>query len=225
MRPRTVGAVGTSLAVAFVGAKAARTTEGHRCVPLFRTGPTDVTSRPLARHPGSKRGVSIGEVPLSAGSLLWDEDCPEQMPGSVLEPHALMPRATARRGTRRMAPAISAVVGRQLARTRAMDLIASGGLDPGGCRVVWNVSGRAVIHPVAQVQVPPMESLHPVRRIGTFKGAESRISMLPVARGGKVTMIEMDSNLEAHHGTELSMDRRVSEIFCQGTVGIAQWRT
>lgn len=96
-----------------------------------------------------------------------------------------------------------------------MDLIASGDLDPGACRVVWNVNDRAVIHPVGQVQIPSTDYLRPVRRIGTFKGAESRISMFPVARGGKVTMLELDSNLELHHGTELSMDRRVSEIFAQ----------
>lgn len=137
-----------------------------------------------------------------------------QSPG-LPDPHPLIPKATAKRGTRRMAPEIRAVIGKKLSRTRSSELIASGAIDPGRCIVVWNVKDRAVKHPVTQVQVPSTADLRPVRRIGTYRGAQSRISMYPVMRGAEVTMVELESQLELHHGIQLSLDPLVGDILAQ----------
>ncbi|MDO7868164.1 hypothetical protein [Nocardioides jiangxiensis] len=131
------------------------------------------------------------------------------------ETHPLMPRSTARRGTRRMAPSMREAVGRSLTRQQTIDLIASGDLDPSRCRVIWNVNDKPVIHPIGEVKVPSLRGLRPARRIGTFKGAESRIAMLPVMRGEYATMLELESQLELAHATELVLDPKVTEIFSQ----------
>lgn len=133
----------------------------------------------------------------------------------IPEPHPLMPKATARRGTRRMAPEVRAAVGPTLTRVRAAELMAGGEIDPGRCSVVWNLGGRGVTHPISQVQVPSMDLLHPVRRIGTHRRAESKIAMLPVLRCGEVTMLELESLLELHHAIELSLDPRTDTLLAQ----------
>ncbi|NPC98737.1 hypothetical protein [Nocardioides sp. zg-DK7169] len=112
-------------------------------------------------------------------------------------------------------PAIRAAVGSLMPRVDAEALIASGDLDPGRCQIVWNVRDRAVIHPVSQMQVPSLEAVKSVRRIGTYKGAQSRIAMYPVIREGKATMLELESQLERFHALKLSLDPRVSDLLAQ----------
>ena len=157
---------------------------------------------------GLEGGWSVAEVTLVR------EVAAERSEG-IAQPHPLIPKATARRGTKRMAPEVRAVVGPTLTRARAAELMAAGKLDPGRCSVVWNLRGRPVSHPITQVQIPSLDSLLPVRRIGTHKRAESRIAMFPVLRGGGVTMLELESQLELHHAIELSLDPRVETLVAQ----------
>lgn len=167
------------------------------------------------RTAGAHQLVADGGPEVTGANASAVEASRDDAAGRLPEPHALIPKATARRGTRRMAPEIRAVVGKVLTRSRAMEVIGSGQLDPGRCKVVWNVRDRAVAHPVSEMQIPSLEELRPVRRIGTYKGAGSRMAMYPVLRGGKVTMLELESRLELDHATALSLDPRVSEIFAQ----------
>lgn len=131
-------------------------------------------------------------------------------------PHEASPAATARRGTRRIPPAIRGLVGRQLSRDRAIALISEGQLDERPVRVVWKVGDAAVVQTVSDLAIPPGEGLvQPVRRIGTYDGARSRIAMFPVLREGRAFMLTLDSSLELAWAQALDMHPDVSALYAQ----------
>lgn len=131
-------------------------------------------------------------------------------------PHEMSPAATAKKGTRRIPPAIRRLVGRQLTRERAMALVHSGQLEEVRARVVWKVGESAVVQPVQDLAIPSDACLvEPVRRIGTHEGAHSRIAMLPVIREGRAFMLTLDSGLELAWAQALDMHPDVSTLYGQ----------
>lgn len=130
-------------------------------------------------------------------------------------PHPDMPKATARKGTRRMPTRVRELLGKPLTREAAHELIASGQLNPAHCTVVWNVNECPVAQPVRDLAAPAMDRVLPIRRIGTHQEATNSIAMYPVLRDGCVLMISMESRLELGHATEISFDPAVSTIYAQ----------
>lgn len=130
-------------------------------------------------------------------------------------PHPDMPKATARKGTRRMPPRVRELLGKPLTRELAHELIATGQLDPARCTVVWNVNDCPVAQPARDLAVPAGLGVLPIRRIGTHQDATNLIAMYPVLRDGWVLMISMESRLELGHTAQLSFDPDVSTIYAQ----------
>lgn len=126
-----------------------------------------------------------------------------------------MPRATAKRGTRRIPVAVRSLLGRSLPRERAAEFIREGELCPARCSVIWNVGGLAVAQPIGEVAIPRSLDLLPVRRVGTYKGAPNAIAMFPVMRDGYALMLTVESLLELHHLTRLSFDPGITAMYAQ----------
>lgn len=131
------------------------------------------------------------------------------------EPHPAMPKATARKGTRRIPKQVRKLLGTPLTRESATELIASGELSSTKCSVVWNVNGRPLVQPVGDVAVPPGVGVQPVRRIGTYQQATHLIAMYPVIRDGYSLMLTVESRLELAWLQQLDFDARVSAIYAQ----------
>ena len=83
-------------------------------------------------------------------------------------------------------------------------------------RVVWKVGETAVVQSVQDLAIPnPAHLVEPVRRVGTYEGAHSRIAMLPVMREGRAFMLTLDSGLELAWGHALVMHPDVSVLYAQ----------
>lgn len=131
-------------------------------------------------------------------------------------PHETSPAATARGGARRIPPNVRRLVGRQLPRERATALVNAGQVGVSGGRMVWKVGERAVVQPFQDLSIPgPTYAVEPVRRVGTYEGAPSRIAMFPVIRDGRALMLTFDSGLELAWGQTLDMHRGVSALYAQ----------
>lgn len=130
-------------------------------------------------------------------------------------PHPAMPKATARKGTRRIPRRVRELLGTPLTREVAAELMRSGGLSTAKCSVVWNVDDRPMVQPVADLSVPPGLGVLPVRRIGTYQQATHLIAMYPVLRDGYSLMLTVESRLELAWLQQLDFDARVSAIYAQ----------
>lgn len=130
-------------------------------------------------------------------------------------PHPAMPKATARKGTRRIPRRVRELLGTPLTRELAIELMRSGELSSAKCSVVWNVDGRPLVQPVGDLSVPPGEGVLPVRRIGTYQQATHLIAMYPVLRDGYALMLTLESRLELAWTQQLDFDARVSAIYAQ----------
>ncbi|HTW16167.1 MAG TPA: hypothetical protein VMF51_13615 [Nocardioides sp.] len=97
-----------------------------------------------------------------------------------------------------------------------MALVASGQMDDVRARVVWKVAESAVVQSVLDFAIPtPAYLVEPVRRVGTYEGARSRIAMLPVVREGRALMLTLDSGLELAWAHALVMHPDVSALYAQ----------
>jgi hypothetical protein len=130
-------------------------------------------------------------------------------------PHPAMPKATARKGTRRIPRRVRELLGTSLTRELAAQLMRSGELSTAKCSVVWNVDDRPSVQPVADLAVPPGDGVLPVRRIGTYQQATHLIAMYPVLRDGYSLMLTVESRLELAWLQQLDFDARVSAIYAQ----------
>lgn len=113
------------------------------------------------------------------------------------------------------------LLGRPLGREPALALMDAGGLGPSECSVVWCVKGRGVVQPVTQMAVPTRE-VAPVRRVGSFLGAGSRIAMYPVEVDGYCMMLTVESKLELRHAQQLVMRPGLSNL--RGQPCVLVWR-
>lgn len=107
------------------------------------------------------------------------------------------------------------LVGGQLSRVRALELVVCGEVRPEAATVVWKVAGRTVIEDIGRVSLPPIDLLDPVRRLGSYPGAPNQIAMLPVIRGGRAFMLTLDSGLEFAWAAALDMHPDVDDVFAQ----------
>ena len=93
--------------------------------------------------------------------------------------------------------------------------MARGEVEPGACEVIWNVNGKPLRQPLADLQVPNGLDLLPVRRIGTYVGARNRIGMYPVLREGRALFLCAESRLEMTWFRALDIDPQVSWMHAQ----------
>lgn len=117
-------------------------------------------------------------------------------PGVIPPPHPQMPKATARRGTKRIPDHIREHLLPPMSQRDVVAALDEGALDPVFSKVVWNVGGRARVQSGAGVVVPDGLRLQGVRRLGTYPGAPNRIGHYPVVRDGKALLLATESRLE-----------------------------
>jgi len=107
-----------------------------------------------------------------------------------------MPKATARRGWKRVPDHIRKHMQPPMSKAGAEEALAAGSLDPTQGRVIWNVAGRPVRQAVTRFEVPDGLRLEPARRIGTRPDAPNRIGNYPVYRDGCALSLAVESRLE-----------------------------
>lgn len=131
-------------------------------------------------------------------------------------PHEESPAATARRGARRYPRRVLELLERRLPKAQALRLVLAGEMEDSRVRVVWKVGASAVIQRIESLAIPARSHLVvPVRLVGTYEGAPSRIAMLPIVREGRAFMITVDSGLELAWAQMLDMHPDVSTLYAQ----------
>jgi len=110
----------------------------------------------------------------------------------------MSPRATAIRGTRRSAPDVRRLIPRALTQDEATAAIIDGRVNIASAMVLWNVDDVAIPQLIHEFEIPGDLYLRPVRRIGTYQGAPSRMGGLPIIRDDLAIMLELESREE--HG-------------------------
>lgn len=140
---------------------------------------------------------------------------PQSWVAGIPQPHPCMPRSTARRGTRRVSTRIRKAMTNSLAREEALAAVTAGKIRPDQCRVIWSVDERPEVQPISEMTVPAGETLMPVRRIGSYRGAPNRVGMYPVIREGMALMLVAESRLELSWFHALDVDARVAWMAAQ----------
>lgn len=131
-------------------------------------------------------------------------------------PHEESPAATAKAGVRRTPQAVRRLVESQLTQEQALRLVQAGEMEDSRVRVVWRVGASAVIQRIESLAIPDQPYLVvPVRRVGTYEGARSRIAMYPTVREGRAFMLTVDSGLELAWAQTLDMHPDVSTLYAQ----------
>lgn len=128
---------------------------------------------------------------------------PRSLPatGPLPVPHLDMMRATAKRSVERIIRPVRELLPAAVP-TDLFDverLLGGGGPDsvePGRGRLVWRVGNRAVEQPIAAFRPPAWSLARPVRRIGTYRGATSRIGTYPFKVADVTHSLEAESRLE-----------------------------
>lgn len=152
-----------------------------------------------------------------------DKFQPGAAPPTTLPVHHRNPRSTARKGSMRVKKPIREHMPRPLRREDALRAISSGLVDPAEALVLWNVADRPLLQDITAFQVPMTPDLMPVRRIGTYQGAQSRMGWFATERDGHAIFLETDSRTEQHCLRVLDMEPGVTWLHTQPFVII--WST
>lgn len=97
----------------------------------------------------------------------------------------------------------------------ALTAIRNGVVDPSGAIVIWNVADRPLLQRITEFDIPRSPDLLPVRRIGTYQGAQSRMGWFATVRDGHAIYLESESRTEHHWLRALDMEPSVTWLQTQ----------
>lgn len=133
------------------------------------------------------------------------------------------PRVPARRGTRRIDRSITALLSKQMKQADKARILS----DPdalaeltSSAKVIFWDGKLAHVQPLTSPDLLPLADMHPVRRIGTYHGAQSRFAYHPTEFAGHRHLVLAESLLECSWMQQF--DRRPTHW---GYLGQAVWIT